>query len=244
MENIITTSKINKRFGGIETLTDVDLELRSGEILGLVGDNGAGKSTFMKILSGAYQAESGRIIFEGKEVEIKNPKQSREIGIEMVYQDFALCRRLDIASNLFLGRELYRSFGIKFLKKKKMLEETIATLKGLKINIANPKEMVNNLSGGQQQAVAIGKAFHFNPKVVLMDEPTANLAVVEAKKVRELMIKLKNEGISIMFVTHNLQDVFEVCDRVFVLKGGKKVDCLPTNELDQEKLVKLMFIGK
>ena len=104
--------------------------------------------------------------------------------------------------------------------------------------------MVNNLSGGQQQAVAIGKAFHFNPKVVLMDEPTANLAVVEAKKVRELMIKLKNEGISIMFVTHNLQDVFEVCDRVFVLKGGKKVDCLPTNELDQEKLVKLMFIGK
>ena len=244
MENIITTSKINKRFGGIETLIDVDLELRSGEILGLGGDNGAGKSTFMKILSGAYQAESGRIIFEGKEVEIKNPKHSREIGIEMVYQDFALCRRLDISSNLFLGRELYRSFGIKFLNKKKMLEETIATLKGLKINIANPKEMVNNLSGGQQQAVAIGKAFHFNPKVVLMDEPTANLAVVEAKKVRELMIKLKNEGISIMFVTHNLQDVFEVCDRVFVLKGGKKVDCLPTNELDQEKLVKLMFIGK
>ena len=164
----------------------------------------------------------------------------------MVYQDLALCHRLDIASNLFLGRELCRPMGgfLHFLRRKKMEQIAIETLKGLKIDITNPREIVDNLSGGQQQAVAIGKAIGFDPKVLLMDEPTANLAVREAEKVLELMVKLKTQGISIVFVTHRLQDIFDVADRVFVLKGGEKVDCRSTNELDQEELVKLMFIGE
>lgn len=246
MDLILSTSGITKHFGGIHALTNVDFELFKGEILGLVGDNGAGKSTLLKIFTGAYRPDDGAIYFEGRPAALRNPHDSRELGIEMVYQDLALCHRLDIASNLFLGRELYRSMGglLYFLRRKKMQEMAVETLKGLKIDITNPREIVDNLSGGQQQAVAIGKAIRFGPKVVLMDEPTANLAVREAEKVLELMVKLKNEGIAIVFVTHRLKDIFDVADRVFVLRGGQKVDCLATNELDQEELVRLMFIGK
>jgi ABC-type sugar transport system ATPase subunit len=246
VEPVLAISKISKHFGGVQALRDVDLELFKGEILGLVGDNGAGKSTLLKILTGAYTPDSGRIYFQGKEVTIHNPHHSRELGIEMVYQHLALCRHLDIASNLFLGRELCRSvFGvIHFLCKRKMQEMAIETLRGLKIDIRDPREIVNNLSGGQQQAVAVGKAIRFGPKVVLMDEPTANLAVREASKVLELMRSLRDTGISIIFVTHRLQDIFDVANRVFVLKGGTPVDCRPTSELDQEQLVRLMFIGK
>ena len=246
MAPVLAISKISKHFGGVNALTDVDLELLKGEILGLVGDNGAGKSTLLKILTGAYKPDSGHIYFEGKEVTIRDPHHSRELGIEMVYQHLALCRHLDIASNLFLGRELCRSiFGvIHFLCKRKMQEMAIETLQSLKIDVKDPREIVNNLSGGQQQAVAIGKATRFKPRVVLMDEPTANLAVREASKVLELMRGFRNKGISIIFVTHRLQDIFDIADRVFVLKGGRPVDCRPTNELDQEELVKLMFIGR
>jgi len=246
MDPILSTSGISKHFGGIHALSHVDFELRKGEILGLVGDNGAGKSTLLKIFTGVYRPDGGSIYFAGKQATIRHPHDSRQLGIEMVYQDLALCHRLDIASNLFLGRELYRPFGglLHFLRRKKMEEMALETLKGLKIEITNPREIVDNLSGGQQQAVAIGKAIRFNPKVILMDEPTANLAVREAEKVMELMVKLRNQGISIVFVTHRLKDIFDVGDRVFVLKGGEKVDCRPTSELDQEELVKLMFIGK
>jgi simple sugar transport system ATP-binding protein len=246
MDPVLSTSKISKHFGGIHALSRIDFDLFRGEILGLVGDNGAGKSTLLKIFTGAYRPDGGQIFFEGKPAVIRSPHNSRELGIEMVYQDLALCRRLDIASNLFLGRELYRSVGgfLHFLRRKKMQELALETLRGLKIEITNPREIVNNLSGGQQQAVAIGKAIRFGPKVVLMDEPTANLAVRETEKVLELMVKLKDQGISIVFVTHRLKDILDVADRVFVLRGGEKVDCRPTSELDQEELVRLMFIGK
>ena len=246
MELVLSTSKVCKRFGGVHALTDVDMELFKGEILGLVGDNGAGKSTLLKILTGAYKPDSGRICFQGQEVTIHNPHHSRELGIEMIYQDLALCRHLDVTSNIFLGRELCRSFFgmIHFLRKRKMEEITSETLRSLKIDIENPRKVVNNLSGGQQQAVAIGKTIRSNPKVVFMDEPTANLAVREASKVMDLMMQLKTDGISIIFVTHRLADIFEVTDRIFVLKGGKRVGCRPTNELDQEELVRLMFIGE
>ncbi len=246
MDPILSTSGISKHFGGIHALTGVNFDLFEGEILGLVGDNGAGKSTLLKIFTGAYRPDGGCIYFEGKETTIRDPHHSRELGIEMVYQDLALCHRLDIASNLFLGRELHRSLGgfFYFLRRKRMQELAVETLKGLKIDITNPREIVDNLSGGQQQAVAIGKAVRFGPKVVLMDEPTANLAVREAEKVLELMVKLKNEGKAIVFVTHRLKDIFDIGDRVFVLRGGKKVDCRATSELDQEELVRLMFIGR
>lgn len=246
MEPLLVISKISKHFGGVNALTNVDLELSRGEILGLVGDNGAGKSTLLKILTGAYKPDGGQIYFEGKEVTIHNPRHSRELGIEMVYQHLALCRHLDIASNIFLARELSLSiFGlIHFLYKRKMEEMAIETLKSLKIDVKDPREIVNNLSGGQQQAVAVAKAVRFGPKLVLMDEPTANLAVREASKVVDLMRSLRNEGIPIIFVTHRLQDIFDIADRVFVLKAGERVDCRPTSELGQEELVKLMFIGR
>ena len=246
MEPLLVISKISKHFGGVNALSNVDLELTRGEILGLVGDNGAGKSTLLKILTGAYKPDGGQIYFDGREVTIRDPRRSRELGIEMVYQHLALCRHLDIASNIFLARELGLSiFGlIHFLYKRKMEEMAIETLQSLKIDLKDPREIVNNLSGGQQQAVAIAKAIRFGPKLVLMDEPTANLAVREASKVVELMRSLRNEGIPIIFVTHRLQDIFDVADRVFVLKGGERVDCRPTSELDQEELVKLMFIGR
>lgn len=246
MEPILSTSGVSKHFGGICALSNVDFDLFGGEILGLVGDNGAGKSTLLKIFTGVYRPDGGTVYFEGKETVIRDPHYSRELGIEMVYQDLALCHRLTIASNLFLGRELYRSIGgvIHFLRRKKMEELAMETLRDLKIEIANPREIVDNLSGGQQQAVAIGKVIRFNPKVVLMDEPTANLAVREAEKVLDLMVRLKNEGKSIVFVTHRLKDIFDVADRVFVLKGGERVDCRPIGDIDQEELVRLMFIGK
>lgn len=246
MDPILSTTGVSKHFGGIHALTNVDFDLLEGEILGLVGDNGAGKSTLLKIFTGAYRPDGGRVYFGGEETSIRDPHHSRELGIEMVYQDLALCHRLDIASNLFLGRELHRSVGgfFYFLRRKKMQELAVETLKGLKIDITNPREIVDNLSGGQQQAVAIGKAVRFGPKVVLMDEPTANLAVRETEKVLELMVQLKNDGKAIVFVTHRLKDIFDIADRIFVLKGGEKVDCRATSELDQEELVRLMFIGK
>lgn len=246
MDPVIVISNVSKHFGGVHALENIDLELYPGEILGLVGDNGAGKSTLLKVLTGAYRPDSGRIFFDGREVVIKSPRHSREMGIEMVYQHLALCKKLDIAANLFLGRELYWSFLglIYFLRKKKMERLALDILQELKINIKDHRDMVDNLSGGQQQAVAIGKAVRFGPKVVLMDEPTANLAVREANKVLDLMVRLKKDGIAIVFVTHRLQDIFDVADRIFILKSGELVDCCKTNDIDQEKLVKLMFLGK
>ena len=246
MEPVFTALQISKHFGGVHALWDIDMELYRGEILGLVGDNGAGKSTLLKILTGAYKPNRGQIFFEGKEIVIRDPQHSRELGIEMIYQHLALCKKLDIASNLFLGRELSWSlFGlVHFLKKKDMAKMAVETLQDLKIDIKNPRKTVNNLSGGQQQAVAIGKAVRFNPKVVLMDEPTANLAVRESEKVLDLMLKMKNDGIAIVFVTHRLQDIFEVSDRIYILKGGKKVDCRRRDDIDQEEIVRLMFLEK
>jgi len=231
---------IYKSFGGIHALIDVSLELRHGEILGLVGDNAAGKSSLMKILTGAYQANRGRIFFEGREVHITNPRVSRQIGIEMVYQDFELCPNLDVPANLFLGREITGNF-LKALKNRQMESEAVEILGRLKIGIKNSKIKANRLSGGQQQAVAIGKAVSFNPKVVIMDEPTASLAVVEIEKVLDLILRFKEQDISIILVTHRLDDIFKVSDRIFVLKHGRRVDVKETSQTNKDEIIKLMF---
>lgn len=244
MENdyILEMRNIHKAFGGIKAITDVNLELRRGECLGLVGDNAAGKSTLMKILSGAYHAERGRIFFEGREVFITSPHISKQLGIEMVYQNFALCPNLDVPSNLFLGREITTRSFFTFLKKRKMEKEAVRVLHRLKIDIENPRINVSRLSGGQQQAVAIGKAVSFNPKLVIMDEPTANLALVEIDKVLELTVRLKHQGISIIFISHRLDDVFAVSDRIFVLKHGQKVDVKETAKTNKDEVVRAMFM--
>ncbi len=244
MENdyILEMRNIHKSFGGIKAITDVNLELRRGECLGLVGDNAAGKSTLMKILSGAYHAERGRIFFEGREVFITSPHISKQLGIEMIYQNFALCPNLDVPSNLFLGREITTGSFFTFLKKRKMEKEAVRVLHRLKIDIENPRINVSRLSGGQQQAVAIGKAVSFNPKLVIMDEPTANLALVEIDKVLELTVRLKHQGISIIFISHRLDDVFAVSDRIFVLKHGQKVDVKETAKTNKDEVVRAMFM--
>lgn len=243
-ENIVKMNNISKSFGGLQALIKVNLELRYNEILGLVGDNAAGKSTLMKILTGAYRADEGKVFFEGKEVHITSPRLSKQFGIEMVYQNFSLCPNLDVAGNLFLGREvtLGRVFG-GFLRKKRMEREALEVLHRLKIDIKNPRTRIDRLSGGQQQAVAIGKATSFNPKVVIMDEPTANLALKEIGRVLELTLRLKDHGIATIFITHRLEDVFMVSDRIFVLKGGQKVAVKEKAKTNKNEIVKLMFTG-
>lgn len=233
---------INKSFGGLKALTDVNLNVRYGEIVGLVGDNAAGKSTLMKILAGTYQADKGKIIFEGKEVFITNPYVAKQLGIEMVYQDLELCPNLDVPANLFLGKEIISGKFPRFLKKKIMEKKAIEILHRLKIDIQNPKLEVEKLSGGQQQAVAIGRAVSFNPKVVIMDEPTANLAVAEIDKVLELTLTLKKNNISAIIISHRLDDIFRVADRIYVLKHGKMVACKNKNDTNKEEIIKLMFM--
>jgi simple sugar transport system ATP-binding protein len=239
--HIIVMQKICKSFGGLHALRDVTLELQHNEILGLVGDNAAGKSTLMKILTGAYQTDSGQIFFEGREVLITDPRVSKQLGIEMIYQDLELCPNLDVPSNLFLGKEILGRL-FKSLKYNKMEKEALAILRNLKINIKNPRIQVSSLSGGQQQAVAIGKAVSFNPKVVIMDEPTANLAMVEAEKVMELTLQLKKQGISIIFISHRLDDVLTVTDRIFVLKHGQRAGIKETAKTNKDEIIKLMFM--
>ncbi len=241
-EYILEIKNIHKSFGGLKALIGVNLELRYGEIVGLVGDNAAGKSTLMKIISGAYHADGGQIFFEGKEVHIATPRISRQLGIEMVYQDLELCQNLDVPANLFLGREVCTETFFRFLRKKTMEKESLDILRKLKIDIKNPRLKINKLSGGQQQAVAIGRAVSFNPKIVIMDEPTANLAVVEIEKVLELTLILKDHGISIVFISHRLDDVFRVSDRIYVLKHGYVAAVKETHKTNKEEIIKAMFM--
>ncbi|MCK4825589.1 sugar ABC transporter ATP-binding protein [bacterium] len=244
MENkyILQMENIYKAFGGLHALTNVSLDLRYGEIVGLVGDNAAGKSTLMKILTGAYYADEGTILFEGEEVFITNPRISKQLGIEMIYQSLELCQNLDVPSNLFLGKEIFTGGFFSILKKRQMEREAINILHRLKIDIKNPRIEVNKLSGGQQQAVAIGRAVSFNPKIVLMDEPTANLALVEIDKVLELTSLLKKHGISIIIISHRLDDIFEVTDRIYVLRHGNIAACKETVKTNKEEIIKTMFM--
>lgn len=239
---ILEMKNIHKSFGGLKALLDVNLNLRRGEVLGLVGDNAAGKSTLMKILSGAYHADEGRIFFNDREVFITSPRVSKHLGIEMVYQNFALCPNLDVPSNLFLGREITTRSFLSFLKKRRMEKEAVKVLHKLKIDINNPRENIDRLSGGQQQAVAIGKALSFDPKLVIMDEPTANLALVEIDKVLELTLRLREHGIAIIFISHRLDDVFTVSDKIFVLKHGQKMDVREKVKTNKDEIVRLMFM--
>ena len=241
---ILAMKNIHKSFGGLKALDDVSLDLRCGEVLGLVGDNAAGKSTLMKILTGFYHADQGSIFLDGKEVHIDLPKVSKRLGIEMVYQNLELCSNMNVAENLFLGREIMRDPVFKFLKRKLMEKKSVEILHKLKIDIREPRKRVDKLSGGQQQAVAIGKAVSFDPKMLILDEPTANLALKEIGKVLDTVTRLKEHGIPAIFISHRLDDVFYVCDRIFVLRGGRGVAVRKTSETDRDEIVHYMFLGK
>ena len=220
--NIILEAKnISKYFGTITALENVNLNVKQGECLGVVGDNGAGKSTLMKVLSGLYKPSNGSLFFEGNEKILNSPRDSQNLGLEMVYQDLALAGNLPIGENIFLGREPTKNFGfLKLLDYKKIKELSEAHLDKLKIHVKSAEQKVEELSGGQRQAIAIARATAFNSKVVIMDEPTAALAIKEVGKVLDLINNLKKIGVSVIIISHRMDDIFAVCDRVMALFQG------------------------
>jgi len=244
MEYAVEMKGICKSFGGVRALKNVDLELRQGEIMGIVGDNGAGKSTLMKILSGAYQADRGEIYIYGKQVEIYNPLDSFKLGISMIYQDLALFNNLDVANNIFVGRELVRGpLGIT-LDKKSMYRRAEELIKDLRVDIKSPRLNVARMSGGQRQMVACARAIAFQSKIMILDEPTAALGVTEANKLLGLIKNLKDLGLSILLITQCIPDILAIADRVFVLKGGVRQDILNVSGTTLDDVVTLIVKGK
>jgi len=231
---------ISKAFGAIQALKDIDLRLFPGEILGLVGDNSAGKSTLMKILSGAYQRDSGEVQIEGQPTHFRNPQDSRGRGIEMIYQDFALCGNMDIASNMFLGRWPRRGL---FVDRRRMEEEAAVVLKKLKVDVASVRLKVETLSGGRQQSVAIARAIVSDPKVVILDEPTANLSVTATAQLLDTMLELKSHGVAQIIISHRLNDIFAVGDRVMVLKRGRLVGDRVIKQTTEDEVLGMIVQG-
>jgi ABC-type sugar transport system ATPase subunit len=244
MEYAVEMKGICKSFGGVQALKNVDLELRQGEIMGIVGDNGAGKSTLMKILSGAYQADKGEIFIFGNQVEIHNPLDAYKQGISMIYQDLALFNNLDVARNIFVGRELVRGpLGIT-LDKKDMYRRADELIKDLRVDIKSPKLNVARMSGGQRQMIACARAIAFQSKIMIMDEPTAALGVTEANKLLGLIRNLKDLGLSVLLITQRIPDILAIADRVFVLKGGVRQDILNVRDTTLDDVVFLIVKGQ
>ncbi len=232
---------ISKSFGAIKSLDGVNLVLRAGEVLGLVGDNGAGKSTLSKILAGAVIPDSGRILLDGREVRFASPADARRQRVEMVYQDLSLCDTIDVAGNLLLGREPLRRFiGVPVMDKRRMHADASRMLEQLGIRMPSTRLKVENFSGGQRQSIAIGRAVSFDPLVLVMDEPTAALAVAEVDAVLDLMRRVSAKGVSVILITHRLQDLFVVCDRIMVLYEGRSVAERLIGETNIEEIVNLI----
>lgn len=233
----IALTDIRKSFGSVRALRGVDLELMPGECLGLVGDNAAGKSTLSKVISGTYLPDTGSIAIDGQIVRLRGPADARDRHIEMVYQDLSLCDHIDVVGNLFLGRELRRGL---FLDKPRMLADARAMLDALEIRIPRLTAKVAQLSGGQRQAIAIARAASFKPKVLIMDEPTSALAVAEVEAVLNLINRVKAQGVSVILITHRLQDLFRVCDRIAIMYEGTKVAERAIGTTSLEELVRLI----
>lgn len=239
MTALLSLSQITKNYGAVEALKGVDLELNKGEILALVGDNGAGKSTLIKILSGVIAPTSGTITLNGNSVKFSSPRSSTEHGLTTVYQDLALCENLDVVGNLFLGHEELAK-KIKFpriLASFKMQRMAIDLLASLSIKLPSILSRVEQLSGGQRQAVAIARALSLNPQIIMLDEPTAALGAAQRRDLLQLMGTLKERGLGVIFITHNLNEVLQVSDRVVVLRQGKNISTAPTNEITEASLV-------
>jgi simple sugar transport system ATP-binding protein len=240
-EPLIRMRGIAKAFGAVQALRGADLSLWPGEVLGLVGDNAAGKSTLMKVLTGVHRPDGGEILFEGRPVAFHSPRDSRALGIEMIYQNLALAQNLDVVANVFLGREYTRTVVpglVQRLDEPRMETETWQLLERLRINIASVRTNVERMSGGQQQAVAIARAVAFQARVVIMDEPTASLAVKEVGKVLDLIAQLRARGVSVILISHRLQDVFTVADRIMVLRSGQCVAERMIHDATMDEVVK------
>lgn len=239
-ELLVDMRDISKAFGAVQALNKVNFRLRHGEILGLVGDNSAGKSTLMKILTGAYHRDSGDVLIDGQPTNFRSPHESRDVGIEMIYQDFALCGNMDVAQNIFLGRWPRRG---PFVDRRKMYAEAGGVLERLKVNVNSVFQKVESLSGGRQQSVAIARAISFNPKVLVLDEPTANLSHVATDTLLETMLELKAQGVAQVIISHRLVDIFSVGDRVMALKRGQNVGDRYIKHTTEQEILELMIAG-
>jgi D-xylose transport system ATP-binding protein len=231
---ILQIKGVEKRFGAVEALRGVDFEVKSGEVVALVGDNGAGKSTLIKVITGIHQADAGEIIFMGQPVTIRGPRDAARLGISTVYQDLALADNLDVVNNLFLGRE--ETIG-PVLNEELMEKRSLEVLKDLSVTIPHVRTAVASLSGGQRQSVAVARSVLWDARVVLLDEPTAALGVAQTRLVLDLIRRLREQGLGVVVISHNLADVFEVADRITVLRLGRRVSDFLVKEASREQVV-------
>ena len=242
MEYLLELKNLTKRFGGLVAVNNVSMEIKEGEVVGLLGDNGAGKSTLIKMVSGVHHPDEGQIFFKGKEVKIDSTRKALSIGIETLYQDLSLAENLNAYSNIFLGREKLKKIlkFINILDHDYMLKESKKVLDRLEIEIPSLRNRIKVLSGGQRQAVAISRSIYWDAKLLIMDEPTAALGVAEQKKVLELVLKLKSQGIGIIIISHQLYDVFSVADRLVIMRRGEKVGERNIEETNPDEVVSLI----
>jgi len=234
-EPLLRLRGINKSFGAVRALSGVDFEVYAREVVGLVGDNGAGKSTLIKVISGVEPADDGEIFVEGQQVKIATPQAATRLGIQTVYQDLALCDNLDVVSNLFLGREEQGPLNI--LKENDMERQGVQVLRTLDVKLPSVRAIVKSLSGGQRQSIAVAKSILRNAKIVLLDEPTAALGVAQTRQVLQLIHRMREQGLAVVVISHNLADVFEVVDRVIVLRLGKRVGTFDVKNTTPEQVV-------
>ena len=233
-ESVLSLTGVNKRFGAVQALTDVHLDVKAGEVVALVGDNGAGKSTLVKVISGVYQPDSGDINFAGRKVTVGGPAQAQALGIATVFQDLALCDNLDVVANLFLGQEKGRG---SVLDEVHMEKEAWRLLRTLSAKIPSVRIPIASLSGGQRQTVAIARSLVGNPKVVMLDEPTAALGVAQTAEVLNLVERLRETGLAVILISHNMADVQAVADRIVVMRLGRNAAEFRVEEVTTEELV-------
>src|ERR687892_2263540 len=239
---LLEMRNIRVAYGGVHAVDNVSIDLHAGEVMGLVGGNGAGKSTLMRALSGAHRADSGEILIDGQPVEITNPRDAKAYNIECIYQTLALADNVDAPANVFLGRELTTAWGT--LDDGEMEDATRKVMARLNPNFKRFTTPVRSLSGGQRQAVAIARAVHFNARIMIMDEPTAALGPAETAQVRDLVRQLKNEGIGIFLISHDIHDVFDLSDRISVMYHGKIVDTVRRDDVTPDEVLGMIILGK
>jgi D-xylose transport system ATP-binding protein len=239
---LLELRNITKTFGSVQALSQVDFEVRAGEVMALVGDNGAGKSTLIKCVAGTHTPDSGEILFDGKPVTIHGPRDAGRLGIEVVYQDLALCDNLDVVQNMYLGREAHDRF--QRLQEPVMERKTAETLKSLAVTtISSIRQPVASLSGGQRQSVAVAKAVQWNSKLVILDEPTAALGVAQTEQVLALVRRLGEQGLAVVIISHNLHDIFETATRITVLRLGRNVGVFERATTTQQEVVAAITAG-
>lgn len=239
---ILEVKGVSKSFGAVQALEDVDFEVYSGEVVGLVGDNGAGKSTLVKVVSGVHRPDAGQIFFQGRPVMINSPRDSTDLGIETVYQDLALCDNLDVVANLFIGRERAKGTilgvkGLRWLDETAMEKRALDLLERLNIPIPSVRKVIATMSGGQRQSVAVTRAVMGDCSLVMLDEPTAALGVEQTERVMELVQNLKKRNLGVVVISHNMQDIFDITDRIIVLRLGKRVATFETESTRPEQVV-------